>query len=474
MLRFVDSVVRENKYYRKVLRSKGSVPRVIVTAEDFLQLPIFDKKNYLPRHSLLEDVWEDQVPPMAYASSGSSGKPTYWFRGDAQEAMGADIHENIFKNIFGIKPRDKTLVIICFSMGVWVAGGFTASCCREIARRGYNLTVITPGLEKGDGCAILRDLAPQYTNVILAGYPPFVGDILHEAVKLDIRIPRQLKIVCAGDKFSEDWRQAMMKIVGMKRDDHSAIISVYGSADATVMGYETPLTIFLRRAALKHKDFSQRLFGDARVQPALLQYDPSHIFIEEQGGELVVTAKTALPLIRYNIHDTGRVLMFSQVEAMLKDYELLKEARASGLLEWRQPFITLLGRTDVALTYYSLNIYPEHLKSALEDSKVRRYLSGSFVAYNPHRAHAGQKICVICETEQGVKSSRRIVTEVTKALQGTLVKLNSEYRKASLIFGQKSIPQVSLAPYGTTDKFIPRQGAQGFISIKGKKPKMLS
>src|SRR3989344_3595939 len=337
--------------YRRFLKSKNFDPGLIKNLEDFKKLPITDKKSYLQKYSLGDLFCEGKFPPIVYASSGSSGKPTFWFRGDEQETRGGDIHRTIFEKIFGINKNDPTLVVICFSMGVWVAGNYTATSCRQLAQKGFNLSIISPALDKEDIFNALRNLAPLYKNLVIAGYPPFIMDVINEALAKGINLPENVKFLTAGDKFSEGWRDSLMKLLG-KKNESTFAISLYGSADALVLGHETPLSIFIRRESLKDQKLYYEIFGEESTLPALVQYDPDDTYFEEIDGELVITAPMAIPLVRYNIHDRGKIISHIAMKDLLIRYGLIGKA-GDNLKDWELPFIVLKGRTDVAVTFYA-------------------------------------------------------------------------------------------------------------------------
>jgi hypothetical protein len=73
---------------------------------DFAQLPITSKESYIKPLQLHDVISKNSVPEIAYASSGSSGTPTFWFRDEKTIAGGTAMHRFIFEHIFGIKPDD--------------------------------------------------------------------------------------------------------------------------------------------------------------------------------------------------------------------------------------------------------------------------------------------------------------------------------------------------------------------------------
>lgn len=459
--------------YQRLLKHFDINPEKIKSVEDFRTLPVTDKKNYIYRNSLEDLFPKKTIAPMAYASSGSSGVPTFWFRNDEQEEVGSYIHERIFREIFHIKKSERTLVVICFAMGIWIAGNFTLASCRSISRKGYNLTTITPGIEQEDILEVLKRLAPNFQNLILAGYPPFIMNIADQAEKRGIRLKNKVHILTAGDKFSEKWRSDLLELLHIKDLQHS-LISIYGSADAGILGYETPLTIFLRRKISESKNLSREFFGNYVDLPGLVQYDPKYIFFEEAENELVLTVNTALPLIRYNIHDVGHVLPYVEVRRFLKSYGLAKEAFTHDLARWKLPFLILKGRTDVATTFYALNILPEHIRAGIEKREVTKFLSGSFFAYNKTMNRSrDQKLYINLELNPGIKVSKGIVELIKKNILEGLLKWNIEFRKLYSTIGEKALPIITLYQQGEPS-LQPEIRRSGLMYVKGKKPRRVA
>ena len=458
--------------YRRVLEENGIAPYSIQTMSDFKTLPVIDKKSYIHKYPLKDLFPGRLIPPMAYASSGSSGMPTFWFRGDGQEEIGGELHEWIFDKIFNIGKNESTLVVILFAMGVWVAGNYTLSACRYLSRKGYQVSTITPGVEKEDISNILRDLSPEFKNLVLVGYPPFLMDVVNDVIRRGVRFNnKKIKIITAGDKFSEEWRDSILKTLNIK-DGYRSLISIYGSADAAILGHETPLTIILRKAAETNQNLYNDLFGDVHTLPAIMQYHPEHIFFEAVDDELVLTADTAAPLIRYNIHDIGNVIDHEEMGAILKRNNIEQEARKYGFSQWRLPFVIIKGRSDVAVTFYALNIFPEHIKAGIEDKSISRYLSGNFLAYNK-TVNKGktQRLYIKLELAEGVRPDNKILELTQQSILKNLLKLNMEFRKLYSTIGQKALPLVNLCEH-ESGKFSPASGAKNLISKKGKKPRV--
>ena len=163
--------------YAKFLSQHAFRTANVRSVATFATIPLTDKKNYIHAFPLLSRCPRATLPPILYASSGSSGVPTYW-HSDAHAIHRAGFtHERMLLN-WQINKKERTLVVVCFSMGVWIAGQHTRDAFLEAAAHGYRLTVIAPGYAKEDILTILSRVAPSYDNLILAGHPPFIMDVV--------------------------------------------------------------------------------------------------------------------------------------------------------------------------------------------------------------------------------------------------------------------------------------------------------
>lgn len=471
-LKIFKNAAKNVSAYGKFLRAHRVDPSKINTEQNFLKVPVMEKNNYLYKFSWKELFPEGKFPPMIYASSGSSGKPTFWFRGDEQEDTGAELHGNIFTDVFDIKKTESTLVIVCFSMGVWVAGNYTLAVCRRLFNKGFNITAVTPGIEREDIFNLLKNIAPHFDNIILAGYPPFLMDVVCEAKEKGISFKgSNVFAITAGDKFSESWRDDFLKVIAQKNP--FAICSIYGCADAGILGHETKLSIFLRRKSIKNKALYKDLYGDEDIEQALVQYNPEDIYFENQGEEIVFTINTAIPLIRYNIHDIGSIYSADDTKKLIKKYGLeqeLKKLKIGNSL----PMIVKKGRTDVSVTFYALNIYPEHIRAGIEDKSVAKALSGNFFAYHTYTdRNRKEELHFEFELAENLKPNKDLEKKVKQSVIKHLLNKNIEYRKLRQAIGEKSDPIIHLVPQSKISKKIASKISRAMINLKGKKPRMV-
>jgi phenylacetate-CoA ligase len=441
--------------YKDFLEKEKVNPSKIRTFEDFSKyVPPVDKKNYLSQYPLADlstngNLFSNRIISV---SSGSSGVPFYWPRGAEQDQEGAEMHTDIYDHVFQMDQKS-TLLVICFSMGTWIAGSFTTASSFGYADKGRPINIVTPGLEKGEAINAVKNLAANYDQVVLVGYPPFIKDIIEEGKRSGIDWKGiKTRLLMAGESFSEEWRDYVLGLVNSKNPFYDAI-NIYGSADAGMLGYETPLSILARRTYNENPQLLGELFG-VDTLPSLVQFDPTKRFFEKVGGELVFTAKAGIPLVRYNIKDTGGVLGFDDVVEPIAD-KIKGPAATYGVdpNQWQKPFVFLNGRKDFSVTIYAVNIYPENIKAALIDETVREFVTGRFTMATQNYSDMDQYFEINVELANAFTATARHRAAVEHIILEKLLALNTEFHKLHAAIGAKAIPHVHLVKFGDPDYF---------------------
>ncbi|GAB4813369.1 hypothetical protein N2152v2_000415 [Parachlorella kessleri] len=271
-------------------------------------------------------------------------------------------------------------------------------------------------------------------------------------------------MILAGEVFSEEWRDLMVKRCGML-DVLRDVVSIYGTADAGVIGNETAVSVAVRRWLAQHPEVARELFGQERL-PTLVQYDPFARLLEThpQDGEptraycaqrriagqrcsLVVSAvgtpTTAAPLLRYCIQDAGGVLGYPR---MLDFLEQRGFSLPHGLSPRRLPFAWVFGRSFWAVSLYGANVYVENIMSGLENEEVHNLVTGKFVLYVAEDPDLDKQLGVRVELARGVQASEEVRDRVARTVLQELRRLNSEY--SNYVPTAKQLPWVTLHPIG--------------------------
>ncbi len=367
---------------------------------------------------------------MIAVSSGSTGEPTFWPRSMADELAVTDRFEQVFQDSFGADLR-RTLAVVCFALGTWVGGMYTASCCRHLAARGYPITVITPGSDVEEILRVITALGPRFEQVVLLGYPPFLKGVIDQGRARGVPWPDySVKLVLAGEVFSEQWRTLVTSRLGGSVDGSDPCYgsaSLYGTADAGVLATETPISICIRRFLAEAPDAARELFGEARL-PTLAQYEPSSRLFEVHEGTLVFTGDNGIPLIRYHIADTGGVTTFDAMLRFLRDhgFDPLDALGADAPVR-ELPFVHVFGRSHFTVSYYGANIYPENVTVGLEQDPVAQWVTGKFTLESVEDADRDRYLALAVELAPGVAGTEEMRRVVAESVVSQLRRLNSEF-----------------------------------------------
>lgn len=440
--------------YQAFLAEHGIEGAAIQTDADFQALPHTTKKNYIQRHALAALCRDGRLEncDMIAVSSGSTGQPTCWPRFLTDELAIATRFEQVFHDSFQADTR-RTLAVVCFTLGTWVGGMYTASCCRYLAGKGYPITIITPGNNKEEIFRVVRELGGAFEQVVLLGYPPFLKDVIDGGIAHGIDWqPYHIKLLMAGEVFSEEWRTLVGQRIGSRHPCYNSA-ALYGTADAGVLANETPLSICIRRFLAAQPEAARALFGELRL-PTLGQYDPLSRFFEADGRTLLFSGDNGIPLIRYNILDTGGIIPYQELLSALAQwgFDPLAELRREGTRGARPlPFVFVFGRSDFTVSYFGANIYPENVTVGLEQPGISAWVTGKFVLEVKEDADRNRLLAVTVELAPGVEAIEVQPQMIAELLRAHLLRLNSEF--AHYVPSEHQLPQVALRPAGDAEYF---------------------
>ncbi|MEV6901411.1 phenylacetate--CoA ligase family protein [Amycolatopsis sp. NPDC051372] len=434
---FFHDVVATVPAYRKFLAAADVDPETVRSEDDFRQLPLTSKATYQSQYPLPELCRDGRLDAcdMIAVSSGSSGTPTIWPRSLADELHVAERFEQVFRT-FEADTRS-TLAVVCFPLGTWVGGLFTAACVRHLAAKGFPITTVAPGNNKAEILRVLPELAPHFEQVVLLGYPPFVKDVVDSGTGWADHV---IKMVFAGEVFSEEWRDLVAARAGVV-DPVSAMVSLYGTADAGVLGTETPTSVSIRRFLAGRPELARELFGESRL-PTLVQYDPASRFFEADNGTLLFSGDNGVPLIRYHIADEGGVLSHA---------DLLEFCSRNGFTPADGPdlpFVYLFGRSLFTVSFFGANIYPENVTVGLEQPEVSGWVTGKFVLETYEDADRDRRLRITVELAPGHDGD---AAQLATSIRAQLLRLNSEF--AHYVPAERQLPEIVLRPAGDPEYF---------------------
>ena len=434
---FFQDVAASVPAYRKFLADAQIDPAAIRSAEDFRRLPMTSKGNYQNRYPLPELCRGGRLDgcDMIAVSSGSSGQPTIWPRSLVDELQIAERFEQVFRT-FQADSRS-TLAVVCFPLGTWVGGLFTTACVRHLAAKGFPVTTVAPGNNKAEILRVVPELAPHFDQVVLLGYPPFVKDVIDSGAGW---AGHRIKMVFAGEVFSEEWRDLVASRAGVA-DPVSDMASLYGTADAGVLGNETPKSVSIRRFLAGRPELARDLFGESRL-PTLVQYDPASRYFEAHEGTLLFSGDNGVPLIRYHIADEGGLVPHDDM-ARFCARNGFTPAPGPDL-----PFVYVFGRSLFTVSFFGANIYPENVTVGLEQPGISEWVTGKFVLETYEDTDRDRQLRITVELAPGRDGEASLLAA---AIRDQLLRLNSEF--AHYVPAERQLPEVVLRPAGDPEYF---------------------
>jgi len=447
-LKLFYQAARHVPAYKDFLKKNKIDPGKIKTINDFQHVPPTSKENYLRKYPIEKINWDGSLdkPLVFTATSGSTGEPFYFTRSNQLDWESSIIHEFFLKN--GSRKTDKpTLVIVGFGMGVWIAGLITYKAFELASQRGqYPVSILTPGVNKEEILRAIRKLSPHYHQTILVGYPPFIKDVIDDAKEEGINLKKMnLRLLFAAEPFTENFRDHVCKEAGVD-NLYLDSMNIYGTADIGTMAYETPLSILIRRLALKDEKIFNDIFPEVKKTPTLAQYNPLFINFEAPGGEILITGNSSIPLIRYSVGDHGGVYSFGELEKIFEKHgvSLMSEAKKVKINKsiTELPFVYVYERTDFSTTIYGLQIYPEYVREALLDSKLSHHVTGKFALVTKFDKKHNQYLEINIELRKGKKAGPKIQKIALDKIVNYLRSQSSEYKELSNHIGQRAYPKI--------------------------------
>ena len=445
-------MAREVPAYKNFLKEAGVRSEKIKTVADISLIPKMNKDNYLRANPYADLFWGGSLitPHVMTATSGSTGEPFYFARSRAIDEQSALIHERFFVQSSLSKTRP-TLVVVCFGMGVWIGGLITYQAFQLLGKRGHPISVITPGINKSEIFKILKLLAPNYDQLILVGYPPFIKDLFDEAQELGISLDRyQIGVVFAAEAFSEHFRDY---VAGKARIKNilTDTMNIYGSADIGTMAAETPLSILIRRLATGNNDLFMQLFGNIQKTPTLAQFYPTFTSFESEEGDLLVSGDSAMPLVRYAIGDNGGVLSYAEIETIMHNHgiDLKREIKQAGIEMslTNLPFVYVYERSDLSTTLYGLQIYPETIKETLLAEQFTPFVTGRFTLVTKFDDRQDQYLEINVEMRRDKEPSKALSAQIAAEAIKNLKFKNGEFKELYNFLGARAEPRLVFWPH---------------------------
>jgi phenylacetate-CoA ligase len=362
--------------------------RDFAAASAFASLPLTDKAGYLKSFSLEELVGSDFEQTFhIFSSSGSSGHAFYWPQLKASHAASAERLRHLLEGTFRIHER-KTLAVVGLALGSWIGGDHFSWLLKSVSiHTPYPFAVFAPGNKHDEIISMLRFASRFVDQFILACCPSAIGHLILRAEQAGTPLPlEKMRYLVIGEPFPESLR-ATLEARAKLPPGEALMLSIYGSADTGVLGFESPASIALRKLAQAEPGIARELGLGLIIPHFFHQADPD-IYLETVSGELCVTKWQGIPLVRYNLHDNALLYDWSEVAARFSDWAEAYPALAPALRQLSQVpidlpargLIAITGRADSCLILCGTNITEAMLDQAVRGAELAPFLTGAYQA----------------------------------------------------------------------------------------------
>jgi phenylacetate-CoA ligase len=415
---------KEVPAYRDYIDRRGGLPAIGLQGNltpDLTFLTEMDKASYVKAYPIAERVVGGKLPRtgvMVDESSGSSGTPTSWVRGEAERETVSRMIQLSFRN--SVSQDRSVFILNAFALGAWATGMNVA-----MSLTGSSILKSTgPNIDKI--VSTMLEFGPDEYHYVIMGYPPFLKTLAD-----DPRIDWSRYTVDAGyggEGISESLR-------GYLSRRFQRVVGSYGASDLEInMAIETDPTIALRRAITDDPKLREAVIrNDYGVTPMIFQYNPLASYIETNDkGELVVTLARPdhiAPKIRYNIHDRGHVMRMPELKAKLNAAgrgDLVQEfSKATDL-----PLLFLYGRSDMSVDYYGANVTPDSLREVLYSVEALAPSLNTFRLLSYEDESHTKRMEIAVELAPGASVPPDSEQRIAEETFGRLAKINGDFANA--------------------------------------------
>jgi phenylacetate-CoA ligase len=374
LLRTFQRAATHAPAYRTLLEEHGVQAARVTDFSAFSRLcPVLSKSTTFDRFSIDQLSIDGRLGDLAevLTSSGRGGRFSFGVSTREEAAATIDFLDDAFDAAFRIKSRS-TLAINCLPMGV----GFSSRY----------MTVATTSVREDMALALVKTFGRHYDQMLLVGDPMFMKRLVDHAREMAVDWTRyRVHAILGEEVFGERCRGYLAGGLGvdLERPGHGLVLSSFGVGELGLhLGYETPTTVAIRRAALADPDFASELFGSTAEEggslPMLFAFDPLRVWIEIMNADAcgyglmtisMLDHNRTIPLLRYQTGDLGTVLGGEHVAEVVARYRVHLDDEIPPAL------FGLRGRDSEALPNGSyVSVYKDALYA---DHRAAEHLTGA-------------------------------------------------------------------------------------------------
>lgn len=366
--------------YRDFLKARD-VPE----GAPFAELPITDKSSYLipsPYADLLADDCQEMFA--IQRSSGASGSCFLWPQLKGDYRWSTRRLRAFLESTFRIQEH-RTVAVVALALGSWVGGDYYSWCLKNVAlETPYPFAVFSPGNRHDEVIEFLRHPQPAVDQFLVVICPSLLGHLLLLAESTGRPLPLgRMRFLVVGEAFPETLRESLCRRAGLGASE-PFMFSVYGSADTGALGVESPASVALRQLLADAPDLAADL-GVGPVVPHFFHCTATDAYFETVGDELCVTRWQGIPLVRYNLHDSVKLLAWEPLRRALlaipaRDLRHVERLKLLHDAQAMPDLVALEGRADACLVLGGTKLTEAVLDEAVRCPELRDLLTGAYRA----------------------------------------------------------------------------------------------
>jgi phenylacetate-CoA ligase len=276
-------------------------------------------------------------------------------------------------------------------------------------------------------------------NYLLAGYPPFIKNLLDDYQEEINWKGYNIDLVTGGEGVPLEWVYYVRKFLRPE----AKIVSSYGASDIDIgIGFETPFCFFIRELVNQDEALRIRLFGKDDM-PMIFQYNPLVHYIRETKNEqgkpeieiTLLDGKAASTKIKYNLHDEGKRYSYHEMIRTIEGYypHFLSEfSKKGGNLQeiLHLPFLCIFGRSDGTLSFDGANVFPDQIQSGILRKPALAKITNRFKMEKKYDHKHTTQFHIHIELKNKVTPKKNMELQFLTAILSELVKINPDFRES--------------------------------------------
>ena len=420
--------------YKKHLQMHGiDSPSDIITIDQFAKrVPVTSKKDYLRQYPL-EDLSSEQMTDSftITLSSGSTGDPMYYCVPINTALLFPPGMMAFFDYYWGVnQPNKKVLWVNALSLGMWMGSVYANFIFQTLCLKNKNYTMISPGTDVERVLDCVDKFSESYDLTIIFTYPSFIKTMMDmgDAMGLDWK-KYNIRFASSGEMLDFTLREHVTNKICDVPNQLTCFFDAYGGTEIGNPGIATPEAVAIRKATMTDAGLSEDIYGTNKTG-TIFQINPMASYTEIIDGQIVITKDSSIPVVRYNVKDTGKIIGYSEMHALLTknniDINSIYKKYSWNKANFSWPFLVFTGRQDWAVAFFGTKIAPESLLPLFTKNKIVRTFR-----FDSKDKRGKERFVIYIETHPNVKltaiEKKKLQKEYHDSILNYLLKTNPDF-----------------------------------------------